>query len=77
MNNICKDKDQPAENIVHKVALQSELWAGDIRDVTMKQILCYERSKGSRIWTESFKNPLRIYKFRFLIILKLICENVA
>jgi len=46
MNNICKDKDQPAENILHKADLQSELWAGNIRDVTMKQILCYERPQG-------------------------------
>jgi len=60
MNNICKNKDQPAENILHKVALQSELLAGDIIDVTMKQILRYESHTRSRIWTLSLKNPFKV-----------------
>jgi len=63
MNNICKDKDQPAENILHNVALQSEFWAGDIRDVTTKQILCCDRHTGSGIWMLSLKNPFKISYF--------------
>ena len=64
MNNIYKDKDQPAENILYKSALRSELWAGYIPNLTMKQIIHYERTKESQIWTESLKKTFRIYTHR-------------